>query len=385
MGIKCDIYLSSKITLSAPVTNQIISKFNITGNVVSIKPFGSGHINDTYRVATDSGRDYLLQRINHFVFKDVPGLMDNIVNVTGHLKKKLLNIPGSKPDREVLTLVENTNKGYYVEDDKGNYWRVFNFLMDTKSYDQVLTEKQAFEGGKAFGRFQSLLSDMEPNLIVDTIPNFHNIEYRLFNLDRAIAADRAKRLKEVLPEIDFTDRRRQPMMNILLAGRAAVLANRITHNDTKFNNVLLDKNDRAQCVIDLDTVMSGYVAYDFGDAIRTIINTAPEDEPDLGKIDLNVPLFAAYVKGYLQQTIGFITDPELNSLMEGALLLPYMQGVRFLTDYLEGDVYFKIHTPDHNLKRVRAQFQLVKKLEKARDVLTDIILTTAQGLKKNNP
>jgi hypothetical protein len=369
--------------LAALVTNHIITKFNITGNVMSIKPFGSGHINDTYRVATDSGGDYLLQRINHFVFKDVPGLMDNIVNVTRHLKEKLLKIPGTNPEIEVLTLVENANRGYYVKDDDGNYWRVFNFLKDTKSYDQVLTEKQAFEGGKAFGRFQALLTDMEPNLIVDTIPNFHNIEYRLSNLERAIAADTAKRLKYVLPEIEFIDRRRQSMMHVLLAGRAGVLAKRITHNDTKFNNVLLDKNDRAQCVIDLDTVMPGYVAYDFGDAIRTIINTAPEDEPDLKNIDLNIPLFAAYVEGYLQQATAFITGPELNSLIEGALLLPYMQGVRFLTDYLEGDIYFKIHSPHHNLKRVRAQFQLVKKLEEASEVLTDIILTAAQGFKKN--
>lgn len=360
---------------------NIVSKFNIAEGVTSVTPFGSGHINDTFRVCTDTGNDYLLQRINHFVFKDVAGLMDNIANVTRHLKEKLNAIPGANPAKEVLSVVENKNNGYYIEGDKGSYWRVFRFLKDTKSYDLVLTEKQAFEGGKAFGRFQALLADMDPGLIIDTIPNFHNIEYRLSNLDKAIAADGEKRLIGVQPEIEFINRRREQMKHILLSGRAGILPKRIIHNDTKFNNVLLDKYDRAQCVIDLDTVMPGFVAYDFGDAIRTIINTAPEDEPDLTRISLNIPLFAAYVQGYLPQTVSFLTDTELDSLIEGALLLPYMQGVRFLTDYLDGDNYFKIHSPQHNLQRARAQFRLVKKLDEERDNLQAIVLQTWNNLK----
>jgi Ser/Thr protein kinase RdoA (MazF antagonist) len=360
--------------LTITAVEDIVSGFKIHGKIVSAKPFGSGHINDSYHVYTDTGNEYLLQRINHFVFKDVAGLMDNLVNVTRHLKEKLKDIPGSDPEKEVLTLVENNANGFYIEDADANYWRVFYFLKDTKSYDQVLTEKQAFEGGKAFGRFQLLLSDLDTDLIIDTIPNFHNIEHRLSNLDKTIAADTVNRVNKALPEIDFIDRRREQMSRILQLGREGILPKRIIHNDTKFNNVLLDKNDQAQCVIDLDTVMPGYVAYDFGDAVRTTINTAPEDEPDLNLIDLNIQLFSAYVKGYLQQAKDFLTDPELNSLINGALLLPYMQGVRFLTDYLEGDKYFKAHSPEHNLQRTRAQFQLVKKLEEAEDILKDIIL-----------
>src|SRR6185312_2954276 len=367
--------------MAASSVHDIVCRFKITERVISIKPFGSGHINDTFRVVTSPGDGYLLQRINHFVFKDVPGLMDNIANVTRHLKEKLAGFPGANPAKEVLTLVENKDNGYYIDDEAGNYWRVFLFLKDTKSYDLVKTEKQAFEGGKAFGRFQALLADMDPSLIVDTIPNFHNIEYRLSNLDKAIAADSQNRVGDVMPEIEFIDRRREQMKHILLSGRAGILPKRITHNDTKFNNVLLDKHDRAQCVIDLDTVMPGYAAYDFGDAIRTIINTAPEDEPDLARIGLKIPLFTAFVKGYLEQTASFLTDPELNSLIEGALLLPYIQGVRFLTDYLDGDNYFKIHFPQHNLQRARAQFKLVEKLENEKENLNAIILKTWHNLK----
>ncbi|MDP9048666.1 MAG: aminoglycoside phosphotransferase family protein [Bacteroidota bacterium] len=353
--------------------DAIISKFKINGKIASVQSFGSGHINDSFKVSTTPERHYLLQRINHFVFKDVHGLMDNVANVTRHLKEKLLNTPGADPEKEVLTLVENNNNGYYVEDDSGSYWRVFLFLNGTKSYDRVLTETQALEGGKAFGRFQALLSDMEPGLIIDTIPNFHNVEHRLSNLDKAFAADAVSRAELVRDMMDFIDCRRESMSRILALGRTGILAKRIIHNDTKFNNVLLDQNDRAQCVIDLDTVMPGFVAYDFGDAVRTIINTAPEDEPDLNRISINLPLFSAYVNGYLEQTAGFLTDPEVNSLIDGALLLPYMQGVRFLTDYLEGDNYFKIHSPAHNLQRTRAQFKLFERLEDAKDVLVEII------------
>ena len=361
--------------------NDIVSKFRVQGKIVSVRPFGSGNINDTYRVSTDKGNDYLLQKINHFVFKDVQGLMNNLVRVTHHLKEKLSAIPGADPEKETLTLIETNDSSFYIKDEAGNYWRAFLFLKNTKSYDQVLTEKQAFEGGKAFGRFQSLLADLDTNIIVDTIADFHNIEYRLLNLDKGIADDSAKRANKVRPEIEFAVQRREQMSRILKLGREGTLPKRIIHNDTKFNNVLLNEYDKAQCVIDLDTVMPGYVAYDFGDAVRTIINTAPEDEVDLNLIKLNIPLFTAYVNGYLQQTVNFLTEAEINSLIEGALLLPYMQGVRFLTDYLEGDIYFKIRAPMHNLQRVRAQFQLVSQLEKVKEVLNGIILETWRTIK----
>lgn len=358
------------------VVKNIISRFKLNGGMVAATPFGSGHINDTYKIETSTGNEYLLQKINHFVFKDVPGLMNNIAVVTSHLKEKLKAIPGSNPDKEVLTLVANEDDGYFIKDDDGSYWRVFLFLKDTKCYDQVSTKHQAFEGGKAFGRFQAQLADLPIGLITDTIPNFHNIEFRLNNLEESIAADAAGRLKLVLPEIEFINQRRQQASIILNEGRAGLLPLRIIHYDTKFNNVLLDQQDSAQCVIDLDTVMAGYVAYDFGDAIRTIINTAPEDEPELSRINLNVPLFSAYTSGYLEQAVSLLTEAEINSLIEGVLLLPYMQLVRFLTDYINGDTYYKIHFEGQNLQRARAQLQLVKRLEEAKEELNNIILRT---------
>jgi len=361
---------------------DIFSVFKADGKMIAARPFGSGHINDTYRVTTDAGKNYLLQKINHFVFRDVPGLMKNIVHVTGHLKEKLSQMDGARPDKEVLTLIAASNGLFFTKDFPGNYWRVFVFLNHTKSYDQVLTEKQAFEGGKAFGRFQALLVDLDPYLLIDTIPDFHNIEYRLANLGKAIEEDDAHRLNKLTAEIEFVNERMTAMTGVLAAGRAGLLPERIIHNDTKFNNVLLDEHDRAQCVIDLDTVMPGYVAYDFGDAIRTIINNAAEDEADLKLINLNIALFTAYTKGYMQQAEGFLTEAEVNSLIDGVLLLPYMQGVRFLTDYLNGDTYFKIHSPRHNLQRAQAQFQLVKKLEEAKETLNTIILKNWQHEKK---
>ncbi len=357
----------------------LISEFKIDAQIASVKPFGSGHINDTYRLinADSGGNDYLLQRINHHVFKDVPMLMNNLLHVTRHLKHKL----GLCAESGTLTVILTNNNLPFWEDGNGNYWRVFYFLKGTKSYDQVETVKQAYEGGKAFGRFVALLSDLDTNLVKDSIPNFHNIEYRLANLQKAIEADKAGRLKMVLCEIEFIRSRADKMSKILQLGKAGILPKRIVHNDTKFNNVLFDSDDHAQCVIDLDTVMPGYVAYDFGDSIRTIINTAAEDEVDTDKIDLNTPLFEAYTKGYLQEAKGFLTDEEKDSLMKGILLMPYIQAVRFLTDYLDGDFYFKIHSPEHNLQRTRAQLALIKKLEENQELLEQVINDTWQSFK----
>ena len=359
---------------------ELVNKFDTNAEIASVHPFGSGHINDTYRIVNNdkSRPDYLLQRINHHVFKDVPALMQNLKYVIGHLKKKLSQISGSDIAKEILTIVETHEGKSYLVDDEGNYWRMFYFLKGTRSYDRVETAKQAFEGGKAFGRFQALLADLDPQLIRDTIPDFHHIESRLNKMEAAINIDLADRVKKVSPEIEFIRSRTNRMKEILLAGKAGVLPLRITHNDTKFNNVLLDSNDHAQCVIDLDTVMPGYIAYDFGDSVRTIINAAAEDEEDTTLIGLNISLFEAYTKGYLQEAADFITGAEIDSLLKGVFLLPYIQAVRFLTDYLEGDHYFKIQSPEHNLQRTRAQLTLVQKLEENSEQLEKIILGTLQ-------
>lgn len=352
---------------------DIIAQFKIGTNSFEIKPFGSGHINDTYLIKSSAvaGEDYLLQKINHFVFKDIDGLMNNMLFVTNHLKQKVAQTGDAQ--KEVLTFVECSNGKYYYKDDQGEYWRMSNFLHHTKSYDVVSTAKQAYQGGVAFGRFQGLLADLDPGILVDTIPDFLNMEKRLSTFTSAIKKDAKGRLKNVLTEVGFLISRANSMNEILQLGRAGILPLRITHNDTKFNNILLDQNDEIQCVIDLDTVMPGYAAYDFGDAIRSIINTAAEDEASLDAIQLNIPLFVEFTKGYLSQTISFLTEQELKSLIKGVLLLPYMQTVRFLTDYLEGDIYYKTSFPEHNLQRALAQMQLLKMLELNQSKLSDIV------------
>lgn len=280
--------------------NEIISNFCVE-DVKHIERYGSGHINETFYVSSLNvdDPDYLLQRINHHIFKDIPSLMENIRLVTDHLRKKLGNIPGSQIDKEVLMLVTTKDQQFYYCDQAGNYWRMYHFLH-AKSYDILQTELQAYEGGKAFGKFQALLVDLDISLIKDTIPNFHNISIRLERFNQVVQQNIANRIMEASAEISFIKERMEEMNSTLTQGYVDVLPLRIIHNDTKFNNVLLDANDHFQCVIDLDTVMPGHVAYDFGDAIRTIINTAAEDEHELTKINLNIPLFEAYVQGYFK-------------------------------------------------------------------------------------
>jgi len=355
--------------------SEIVEHFNCKTDTASLKNFGSGHINDTYFLKnTDKdGSDYLLQRINHHIFTNVEKLTENMCLVIDHLKGKVTASGSGDPDKEVMTLVQAQDGTYFYQDTRGDYWRMCFFLGDTKSYDLVETGKQAFEGGKAFGRFQNMLSDLHAEVLYEVIPNFHNIEKRLHALEQAVNANLQGRVESVKPELDFINTYAEEMLYFQQPEQQAGLPKRVTHNDTKFNNVLLNSDDEAQCVIDLDTVMCGYVAYDFGDAIRTIINTSVEDEADLDKIRLNLPLFEAYTRGYLLEAGNFLTDAEVKSLIMGVLLLPYMQAVRFLTDHISGDTYFKIKFPGHNLQRTKAQLRLFELLYAHKDQLDAII------------
>jgi thiamine kinase-like enzyme len=359
---------------------EIVYQFDIQGDVEHIKAHGSGHINDTFHIVNTNITlpDYLLQRINSHVFENVPVLINNIEIVTHHIREKLAALSNEDKDanQQVLTLIRTSTNDCYYQDDTGNYWRMYFFLKNTTSYDIVTTAEQAKEGGKAFGRFQALISDLDANLLGETIPDFHNVEKRLQKFQYTVDADQVNRSADVTSEIEFVLQRQEEMSSILKLGREGKLPLRITHNDTKFNNVLLDTEGNAQCVIDLDTVMPGYIAYDFGDAIRSIVNTAAEDEPDTSKIDINIGLFEAFSKGFLKETAAVLTDWEIQSLTMGTLLLPYIIGLRFLTDYLEGDIYFKVQSPKHNLQRARAQFQLLKKLEKQHENLQNIVEST---------
>lgn len=350
---------------SSKIIAEVVSHFKCAADVDSQKPYGSGHINDTFKLTNISagGADYLLQRINHNIFTNVEKLTDNMHRVTEHLKSKIKACGIGDPFKEVMTLIPTDSNRFFYQDSTGSYWRMFYFLSDTKSYDVVETPKQAYEGGKAFGKFQAMLSDIPAGVMYEVIPNFHNIQVRLQQLDEAIQNDAQGRVASVAAELDMVKQYADSMQYFQQPAQIAALPKRVIHNDTKFNNVLLNGNDEAQCVIDLETVMDGYVAYDFGDAIRTIINTTTEDAADLDKIQLNMPLFNAYVQGYLREAFSFLTDAEVNSLIKGALLLPYMQAVRFLTDHVNGDTYFKIKFEGHNLQRARAQFQLLKMLD----------------------
>lgn len=366
---------------------EIISNFKVSVVLSSIRVFGTGHINDSYFLMdvepTQPG--YLLQRINHHIFKDINALTRNILLVTNYLRSQIKVLHHSDPDQKVLRLVPTNDEAYYYKDQEGAYWRMYHYLANTNSYDIVTTEKQAYEGGKAFGMFQAMLADLHPGLLTSTIPDFLNMEKRLDTFERAVSLNPCNRAEEVTEQIRFVRDRAVQMCYFQSPAAIKSLPLRITHNDTKFNNVLLDQNDEAQCVIDLDTVMPGYVAYDFGDAIRSIINTAAEDEADLEKIKLNIPLFKAYANGYFKEAAAFITPVEVDSLIKGVLLLPYMQSVRFLTDYLEGDQYYKIHFAGHNLQRTNAQIQLVRRLEEQVDELSAIINEVQQTINiKNN-
>ncbi|MEH6308339.1 aminoglycoside phosphotransferase family protein [Olivibacter sp. CPCC 100613] len=353
----------------------IVNFFAIKGKAINIEPFGSGHINDTYKICTDleKGPNYMLQRVNNHVFKNVEHLMQNVALVCNHIREKLIGLNEANVDGKVLTPIPTKEGKLFFKDERNNYWRVFILIENTKSYDMVETVQQAREGGRAFGNFQAMLSDLNPHDVHEVIPNFLNIASRLRDFKEATNKNMANRIEEVQSEIDFILERENKMNTILNMAAKSQIPLRITHNDTKFNNVLLNGDDKVQCVIDLDTVMPGYVAYDFGDAIRTIINSAAEDEIDLDKIKLNIPLFEAYTKGYLEAAYHFLYPMEINSLVDGVLLLPYMQMIRFLTDYLNGDTYYKINHPTHNLQRTRAQMRLVIEIEKKEELLRDIV------------
>lgn len=344
----------------------ITRHFPTGGTILSVLPYGSGHINDTYRVETAEPdcHNYILQRINHKIFKNVPGLMDNIDRVTRHIRMKLENTPGADPNRQGLTLIHTLDHKSYYQDPDGNYWRMYIFIEDNRSYDIVDTPEKAFEGGRMFGKFQSMIADLPGGPLHETIPNFHNVDMRLETLRQTIERDPVGRASRVAAEAEFVFERAGEMGTILHLGQQGLIPARITHNDTKFNNVLLDKNDKGLCVIDLDTVMPGYVHYDYGDSIRTSTNTGAEDDPDLSKVEMDLRLFEAYTKGFLQETRSTLTPTEMEYLPLAGKLFPYIIGVRFLTDYVDGDNYFKIKHEHHNLQRARAQFKLLQSMER---------------------
>jgi hypothetical protein len=358
---------------------EIFDCFNAEGTFSKGEPYGSGHIHDTFRIETaeKDKDDYILQKLNNKIFTNIPELQHNIERVTVHLRKKISAIPGSDIKRECLRLIPASDDKSWIVDKAGNYWRMYIFISNHHSYNIVDSPDKAFEGGKAIGRFQAMLADLPGEPLHETIPCFHNIEKRLETFYSVVKKDPVGRVKIVGNEIDAVLKREDAMKNILRLGKEGKIPVRITHNDTKFNNILFNENDKALCIIDIDTVMPGYVHYDFGDAIRTATNMASEDEKDLSLIKMNIDLFRAYSEGYLSETSGTLNDIEKEYLAFAPLLITYTQAVRFLTDYLDGDNYYKIHHEHHNLQRTRAQLRLVESMEEQYEEMRRIIAKLA--------
>ena len=321
--------------------------------------YGNGHINDTFLAVSESGKRYILQRINHSVFKKPEQIMANITAVTEHIRKKV------NEDRETLCVVATDEGNPCFKDSIGCYWRVYEFCEGTVAKDSVSCKEEFVACAEAFGRFQGQLADFPAEKLFEAIPDFHNTEKRFENLIKAIEKDICGRAASVKAEIEFALARKDFASTLESAHRSGELPLRVTHNDTKLNNILFDANDSTPvCVIDLDTVMPGYSVNDFGDSIRFGANTAAEDERDLSKVSLDLELYRAYADGFVRGCEGKLTKKELELLPIGARMMTFECGMRFLTDYLEGDTYFRTSREGHNLDRCRCQFALVADMEK---------------------
>lgn len=355
---------------------EAIASFQVDGAAVKWEHYGNGHINDTFLLCTRNNEKqtrYILQRINHKIFKKPEELMENISSVTSYLNKKITE-RGGDPIRETLNLIAAVSNQTFYKDSMGGYWRCYLFVEQTICYEQVKKPGDFYESGKAFGNFQNLLADYPAGNLHETIPDFHNTPLRYQALKQAAAEDICQRAALVQPELDFVKQREAELSAAVHMQQEGRLPLRVTHNDTKLNNILFDDaTGTGICVIDLDTIMPGLSINDFGDAIRFGANTALEDETDLNKVSLSLSLFEIYTKGFLEGCNGRLTSEEIQMLPMGAKLMTLECGIRFLTDYLQGDTYFRIHRPEHNLDRARTQFKLVQDMEEKWDSIMAIV------------
>lgn len=364
---------------------KIINAFPSFGTFKGIKLIGNGHINDTFvaEYENEDGRTfkYLLQKINTDIFKNPAELMENIIGVTEHLKKKIAEY-GGNPERETLTVYKtNDGKDFYLADD-GSSWRLYNFVDDTYSLDTINSPEEFYDAAYSFGNFRKLLSDYPIEKLHETIPNFHNTVSRFADFKKAVNDDVKNRAADITDDISFVLEREKDcgvLISLLNEGRLPLS---VTHNDTKLNNILFDNTTKKGiCVVDLDTVMPGLSLYDFGDSIRFGANTAAEDEKDLSKVKLDLTLYKAYVEGYLKAAGSDILEDEIKYLSFSAKLLTLECGMRFLGDYLNGDTYFKTDYPEHNLVRARCQLKLVKEVEDNLDIMDEIVKKAVESNK----
>lgn len=356
--------------------SDILSNFAINGEFISCEPYGSGLINRTYVAVYNEGGKrirYIVQRINTNLFKNVDGLMNNIKIVTEFNRAEIVK-RGGDPNRESLTLVPTENGGTYFRTEEGDCYRVYVFIENAKGYDVVEKPEHFYESAVAFGKFAMLLDRFDSSKLFEVLPDFHNTVKRFDNFKKSLEADKFNRAKDVKKEIEFALNREKithTIVDLLASGK---MPSRVTHNDTKLNNVLIDtRTDKAVSVIDLDTMMPGSICYDFGDSIRFGCNPCLEDTPETEKVIFNMPLFETYTKGYLSVFGDTITDIERKNLPMGAILMTYECGIRFLTDYLDGDVYFRKTREGQNIDRTRTQFKLVSDMEKRYDEMLSAV------------
>ena len=356
--------------------HEAIDGFKLPGELKECIRYGSGHINDTYRLTYETPQGtkrYILQRMSKSIFKKPVELMENVSGVTAWLRKKIIE-NGGDPERETLTLVKSNDGLPYFVDSTGEYWRVYLFIEGATCYDAVKDDNDFYQSAVAFGHFQRLLADYPAETLHETIKDFHNTPDRLEKFKKAVAEDICGRAASVQKEIDFILEREElthALYDLQLDGRLPL---RVTHNDTKLNNIMIDdETGKAICVIDLDTVMPGLTANDFGDSIRFGASTALEDEQDLSKVSCDLHLFDVYARGFIEGCGGALTDLEIDMLPMGAILMTFENGIRFLTDHLEGDHYFHIHREGHNLDRCRTQLTLVKDMQEKLPQMNAII------------
>lgn len=355
---------------------EALQQFPFEGEHQEVFPYGSGHINDTYcviRKVDNRIKKYILQRMNRNIFTNTKQLMNNIVAITQFLHKKIL-LNGGDPERETLNVLFTKDNQPYFTDGDGFGWRVYHFIENARTYDQVENPNDFYESALAFGKFQCLLADYPAHTLFETIHNFHNTVDRYEKFKKAVSQDKMNRVHLVSKEIEFVKEREADISICQALLEKGELPLRVTHNDTKLNNIMLDEQTgKGICIIDLDTVMPGLSIFDFGDSIRFGASTGAEDEIDLSKVSCDLKLFELYTKGFIEGASGRLTEKEVDLLPLGAKIMTLECGMRFLTDYLEGDVYFKIQRPNHNLDRCRTQFRLVEDMENKWEQLNQII------------
>lgn len=339
---------------------NIFNFFEHKSEYESYKGLKSGHINDTYLVKTKSGSDFVLQRINHKVFNNVSGLINNKVLISNHLKSKFKHFLEKDLTQKVLSFVKAKDSNLYYYKHKEDYWNVMIFIDNSITHETVDNEEIAYEGGKLLGEFLNLTSDFDSSQLIEVIPNFHDMSFRYKQYASALQSAPKDRLKKANTYTKLVVNLKEEMHILQRLKESGEIPIRVTHNDTKISNLLFDKNNKGICMIDTDTIMPGIIHYDFGDAIRTICNSMAEDEKDLSKVEFNLDYYKAYERGFLEKTQDSLTQLELSYLPLAAKTMIFIMGLRFLTDYLNNDTYYKTNYPEHNLDRAKNQFKLIE-------------------------